>query len=175
MQYEGKMNINHGEIFTSFAWLDSKGVINMDWDGFPAQEGPGAGSSAAGIGSGAGYGGTGGGDGGKAYGSVFTPMHLGSGGGNGQGTGGKGGGYLIWKISKYLELNGLLTANGQDGGGTNAGGGSGGSILIESTNMTGHGEISVFRRARNRRWWRRIWRQGRYTLSLEIHIWWPVF
>ena len=143
VKYEGNMYINHGEIFTSYAWLDSKGVINMDGVGFPPEQGPGAGVTSRGIGTGAGYGGTGGRSGGNAYGSVYTPMHLGSGGGNGQGTGGFGGGYLIWKISKYLELNGLLTANGQEGVGTDAGGGSGGSVLIESTNMTGHGEISV--------------------------------
>ena len=143
VKYQGKLYINHGEIFTSFGSLDSEGEINLDGVGFSAEEGPGAGSSSAGIGSGAGYGGTGGRNGGAAYGSVFTPMHLGSGGGNGSGTGGSGGGYLVWKISKYLELNGRLTANGADGKGSSAGGGSGGSILIESTNMTGHGEISV--------------------------------
>ena len=143
VKYDGIMRINHGEIFTSYGWLDSKGVINMDGVGFPAEQGPGAGITHGGIGSGAGYGGTGGHNGGKAYGSVYTPINLGSGGGNGLGTGGFGGGYLIWKVSKYIELNGLLTANGQDGNGGNAGGGSGGSILIESTNMTGHGEISV--------------------------------
>lgn len=143
VKFEGLMSINHGEILTSLAWLDSKGVIYLDGAGFLAESGPGAGGSRRGIGSGSGYGGIGGRNGGKAYGSVYTPMHLGSGGGNGLGVGGSGGGYLIWKISKYLELNGLLTANGKDGQGGNAGGGSGGSILIQSTNMTGHGEISV--------------------------------
>lgn len=143
VKYYGKLNINHGEIFSTYGWLDSKGVISMDNVGFSAEQGPGSGTTEENIGTGAGYGGTGGHNGGKAYGSVLSPMHLGSGGGNGQGTGGSGGGYLVWKISKYLELNGELTANGKNGEGPNSGGGSGGSILIETTNMTGHGRISV--------------------------------
>ena len=143
VKYLGKMFVNHGEIFTTFAWLDSQGVINLNGVGHGAQTGPGAGTSSGNIGTGAGYGGVGGRNGGKAYGSVYRPWQLGSGGGNGGGTGGSGGGYLVWKVSKELELNGLLTANGQDGRGQDAGGGSGGSMLIETTNMTGHGEISV--------------------------------
>ena len=143
VKYRGKMFINHGEIISTFAWLDSEGVINVDGVGYSAQKGPGAGWSEGAVGTGAGYGGVGGRSGGSAYGSVYTPWHLGSGGGNGRGIGGSGGGYLVWLVSKRLELNGLLTANGQNGRGQDAGGGSGGSMLIETTNMTGHGEISV--------------------------------
>ena len=143
VKYRGKMFVNHGELLSSFAWLDSQGVINLNGVGYGPEKGPGAGRRSTGIGSGAGYGGVGGRDGGQAYGSLFKPMHLGSGGGNGVGIGGSGGGYLVWKVSKRLELNGLLTASGEDGHGSNAGGGSGGSMLIETTNMTGHGNISV--------------------------------
>ena len=53
--------------------------------------------------------------------------------------GGAGGGYLHWKVGKLLEMNGLLAARGLNGTGSNAGGGSGGSILVETTNITGHG------------------------------------
>ena len=143
VKYYGKLAIKHGEILTTFARLDSKGVIDLDRVGNGPEKGPGAGQSIANFGTGAGYGGDGGRNGGEAYGSVFTPRDFGSGGGNGGGTGGSGGGYLILKVSKKIELNGLLTANGENGRGQNAGGGSGGSVLIETTNMTGHGEISV--------------------------------
>lgn len=40
-------------------------------------------------------------------------------------------------------MNGVLSAKGQNGQADNAGGGSGGSIVIKSTNITGHGEINV--------------------------------
>ena len=46
-------------------------------------------------------------------------------------------------VGALLQINGLVSANGLDGSGVGAGGGSGGSILIETTNMTGHGEIAV--------------------------------
>ena len=140
------MRINHGEVLSTFAWLDSQGVFNLDTRGYPAEQGPGAGSSfysSYAIGRGAGHGGRGAHTGGEAYGSVYRPSHLGSGGGNGSGKGGTGGGQLLWEVGKRLELNGLISARGGNGTGSHSGGGSGGSILIKTTNMTGHGEIAV--------------------------------
>lgn len=53
-----------------------------------------------------------------------------------------GGGCLLLRASKLLHLDGLISASGLSGA-SNSGGGSGGSILIKTMNMTGHGEISV--------------------------------
>ena len=146
IKYQGEVRINHGEVLSTFAWLDSQGVFNLDTRGYPAEQGPGAGSSfysSYAIGRGAGHGGRGAHTGGEAYGSVYRPSHLGSGGGNGSGKGGTGGGQLLWEVGKRLELNGLISARGGNGTGSHSGGGSGGSILIKTTNMTGHGEIAV--------------------------------
>lgn len=143
IKYQGKLSMNHGEMFSTFAWLDSQGHFNLNEGGNTAEKGQGAGSTVNSIGLGAGHGGRGARSGGQAYGSVYRPLALGSGGGNGGGTGGTGGGQLLWEVGKRLELNGLVSAIGGTGNGGHAGGGSGGSILIKTTNMTGHGEIAV--------------------------------
>lgn len=147
IKYQGLFHMNHGEVLSSFAWLDSQGHFKLDFGGHPAEKGPGKGSTAihSGItvGTGAGYGGEGSLYGGSSYGSIYKPLALGSGGGNGQGTGGSGGGQLLWDVAKHLELNGLVSGRGANALGSHSGGGSGGSILILTTNMTGHGEISV--------------------------------
>ena len=54
-----------------------------------------------------------------------------------------GGGALQWLVSKKMHLDGLLSAKGADGLNVNSGGGSGGSVLIETMNLTGHGEVNV--------------------------------
>ena len=143
IKYQGKLSMNHGEMFSTFAWLDSQGHFNLNEGGNTAEKGQGAGITVNSIGLGAGHGGRGARSGGQAYGSVYRPLVLGSGGGNGGGTGGTGGGQLLWEVGKRLELNGLVSAIGGTGNGGHAGGGSGGSILIKTTNMTGHGEIAV--------------------------------
>lgn len=147
IKYQGLLHMNHGDVLSSFAWLDSQGHFKLDYGGYEAEKGPGAGGvttrNSLNVGSGAGYGGEGAINGGSSYGSVFKPLSLGSGGGNGQGTGGQGGGQLQWEVAKRLELNGLISARGGKSSGSHSGGGSGGSILIEATNFTGHGEISV--------------------------------
>ncbi|KAK3724602.1 hypothetical protein QZH41_005193 [Actinostola sp. cb2023] len=147
IKYGGIIHMNHGEILSSFAWLNSQGQLILDATGYKSEMGPGAGKTVSSkgkiIGTGAGHGGDGAINGGQPYGSVFRPQVLGSGGGNGQGKGGHGGGQLLWKVGKMLELNGFLYARGENGTGVAAGGGSGGSILIETTNMTGHGVLSV--------------------------------
>lgn len=147
VKYEGLMKINYGSIMSAFAWIESKGHLTLDGTGNAPEKGFGRGKTVANIGTGAGHGGEGGrtssSEGGLPYGSVYSPHLSGSGGGNGQGTGGSGGGVLAWKVSKRFQLNGLLSARGTNAVGLNGGGGSGGSILIETTNMTGHGEISV--------------------------------
>lgn len=68
---------------------------------------------------------------------MYSPVKAGSGGGNGNGTGGSGGGVLYWEVGHLMELNGILAVQGNDGTGTHAGGGCGGSVLIHTTNFTG--------------------------------------
>ena len=147
IKYEGVVTMNHGGIYSSFAWIESEGLLSLDGTGFGPEDGPGKGASSLNAGSGAGHGGEGGltasSSGGLPYDSVYSPHMFGSGGGNGQGMGGSGGGHLFWKVAQRLQVNGLLKAGGTDGQGANAGGGSGGSVLIVTTNMTGHGEIAV--------------------------------
>lgn len=60
------------------------------------------------------------------------------------GTGGQGGGFLCWRVGDLIELDGWIALRGGDGTGTNAGGGSGGSLLIKTYNMTGLHHIHIF-------------------------------
>ena len=148
IKYHSLVNINHGEIHSAWAWVESRGRLVLDGTGHSGEAGIGRGNTLNGVGSGAGHGGQGGSSqkeqrGGVPYGSVYRPLHLGSGGGHGQGKGGAGGGMLLWRVGQQLELDGLVTLRGANGSGTNAGGGSGGSILIETTNITGYGEVNV--------------------------------
>lgn len=147
VKYHAIVNMNHGNIFSSWAWLESRAKILLEGKGFVSESGPGAGKTMNNIGTGAGHGGQGGAHqqgviGGEPYGSVYKPLHFGSGGGNGQGQGGNGGSVLHWRVGQEIELDGLVSVRGLDGQGTNSGGGSGGTILIECTNITGYGEVN---------------------------------
>lgn len=120
--------------------------------------GPGAGRGATGFcestGGGAGHGGAGGNattrnqsPGGPSYGSTLDPIDLGSGGGAagdpGCGPspdGGNGGGAVLLTVGNTATLNGLVTADG-DNGGAGAGGGSGGSINVKAGTLAGSGSI----------------------------------
>ena len=53
-----------------------------------------------------------------------------------------GGGCLLLRTSKLLHLDGLISASGHSATSL-SGGGSGGSVLIETTNMTGHGDVAA--------------------------------
>ena len=148
VKYKGILYMNHAEISSSYAWIESQGTFLLDGKGYAAEEGPGRGFTRNNIGCGAGHGGYGGvvsneANAAEPYDSVYTPREAGSGGGNGLGIGGTGGGTLLWRVGQYIEVNGLLLLNGTDGRGTDAGGGSGGSVIIYTTNITGHGEINV--------------------------------
>jgi len=105
-------------------------------------------------GGGGGYGSNGqnsSGAGGPAYGSATNPTDLGSSGGTGTyhygGTwlGGTGGGALHLNLSGMLTVNGEIAADGNPGTGypgyASGGGGSGGSIWIETNTLTGNGTI----------------------------------
>ena len=147
VKYLGSLYMNDAEIYSSYVWIESQGVFHMNGRGHKAEKGPGAGRTVNNEGYGAAHGGYGGTprpqDASEPYGSVVTPQLPGSGGGNGLGVGGSGGGVLFWKIGQRMELNGLLALQGANGDNYNAGGGSGGSLLIETMNFTGHGEVNV--------------------------------
>ena len=147
VKYRGLLLMNFVLIDSTYAHIESGGEFNMDGIAFGPEEGPGNGTTHGDIGLGAGHGGYGGGPGptigGIPYNTIYSPEEAGSGGGNGGGTGGSGGGFIDWNVGDLIELNGLLSLKGTDGIGGNAGGGSGGSVLIDTTNMTGHGIIAV--------------------------------
>lgn len=115
----------------------------------------GGGGGASHNASGGDGGGGGGGSGGKVYGDQESvSIEIGSGGGGGGtakwggGSGGNGGG-AIWLDAKEINIDGLISADGdyglpgsqtQDGGG---GGGSGGGILIRGKNVNISGTLSA--------------------------------
>jgi len=102
------------------------------------------------------------GKGGSAYGSLLLPNDLGSGGGGAcsyywygycnsrpeyyRAKGGRGGGKVKIEVSNNFTLNGEINASGEDGeckyyGYTAGGGGSGGSVLIQTNIFSGSGKI----------------------------------
>lgn len=92
-------------------------MFHLDGAGEGPENGTAPGVTLNGVGTGAGHGGQGGGSAdisflAHTYGSVYTATDFGSGGGNGGGVGGGGGGVLYWNTSHYMELNGLLAAQG---------------------------------------------------------------
>jgi hypothetical protein len=123
------------------------GTISADGQGYGPQAGPGEGGN---PGGGGGYGGNGGSgysgfgpynNGGPTYGSLLLPTDLGSGGGNDQDyDGGSGGGAIKLTVAQTLVLDGIITSDGQSAG---SGGGSGGSILILASNLTGSGSLQA--------------------------------
>jgi len=144
--------------------IDASSGILADGKGYPGGQGPGAGKedetggggcsgySYCWFGSGGGYGGQGGEgsysgcgatvEGGLSYGSEETPIDFGSGGGI---QGGAGGGVIKISTTNYLNLDGQISANGEDGqrysGCGGSGGGSGGSIYITTNIFEGSGQI----------------------------------
>ncbi|MDD5528737.1 MAG: T9SS type A sorting domain-containing protein [bacterium] len=141
--------------------FDIQGTFSADSAGYLAGEGTGAGTigaSAYGAG-GAGYGGRGGaggcnlqGDtskyGGFAYGNLENPCDMGSGGGNADATykGGAGGGIIRLISSGTINVAGTIKSDGKNGatngGLKSAGGGSGGSVWLQTNKLTGNGLIS---------------------------------
>ncbi|MGI6103244.1 MAG: DUF2341 domain-containing protein [Patescibacteria group bacterium] len=145
--------------------IDANSAITADGQGYTgthrgAGNGPG-GAPAGGIyaGPGGSYGGVGsygredGTDGlpGQSYGDALEPIDLGSAGGSStsmysSGVGGSGGGAIRLDVQGTIELNGEISANGEDGTGSGtygSGGGSGGSIWITAGTLTGGGTIAA--------------------------------
>ena len=132
--------------------------INADTKGYRAGapatvgSGPGAGKNTTSSGAtGGGYGGRGGKVGGMPYGVANAPTDPGSGGGGtyyyaagSLGQGGAGGGLVRIEAAGTVSVNGLISANGEDGSVTSVGGGSGGGVYIVCRNLSGDfGAITV--------------------------------
>jgi len=113
--------------------------------------GPGAGVMAPnGSGSGAGYGGKGGASlsgaaGGPSYGSAAEPIYRGSRGGVYPVLSGfcEGGGAIRLKVTGTLEVDGVLSADGNGALFESGGGGAGGSIWVTARQLKGNGAITA--------------------------------
>ncbi|MDP3728364.1 MAG: hypothetical protein Q8R18_02810 [bacterium] len=120
----------------------SGGLINLSDTGYQNGSGPGTAPSGSND-AGAGYGGLGGEgsstSGGSQYGSVTQPLDLGSGGHSGT-SNGFGAGLLRLNISNTLSINGTIDVGAVSSG---EGGGSGGSIYINTSSFTGVGSLST--------------------------------
>ncbi|MDW8310726.1 MAG: hypothetical protein RMK20_15245, partial [Verrucomicrobiales bacterium] len=111
------------------------GELTVRGRGYAANSGPGAGGVRGDQGSGGGHGGAGGASasgapGGAVYGWEFQPTNHGSGGGaflSGW-PGSEGGGTVRVRTGGPLRVDGVLSAEGNDGWVEHAGGGAGGSI-----------------------------------------------
>jgi hypothetical protein len=127
---------------TGRGYRGGRGAINYD---------PGltlGGQNGSLIQAGGSYGGKGGGyvaaDSGLIYGDPRNPVLLGSGGANFSTTAsGTGGGRVFLRISNSLVVNGSIRADGGLSAGSASGDGSGGSVLIRSSNLAGTGTISA--------------------------------
>lgn len=74
---------------------------------------------------------------GEPYGQIYEPVDRGCNGGSsstGSGTGGRGGGKIYIRVTEELQNDGQISCNGEAGTGA-AGGGSGGSILMDIVNI----------------------------------------
>ncbi|KAL4226615.1 hypothetical protein ACF0H5_014598 [Mactra antiquata] len=139
--------------------VDAGGSINADGLGYRASDennglegthgliNPGRGYEGIFSASGGGHGGSGGrGEGeklgGTAYDDLYDPYQLGSSGG---GTwGGRGGGHIYMDVTNTLQVDGMITADAEDGItvlGEVSGGGSAGSHWINAYRITGFGTI----------------------------------
>ncbi|NOS70465.1 MAG: carboxypeptidase regulatory-like domain-containing protein, partial [Verrucomicrobia bacterium] len=132
--------------------LAAGSVLAADGKGFSRNTGTGRGNSTSNKGSGGGYGGLGGASssgavGGTNYGAASQPVDRGSGGGTGLGSsplGGDGGGAIKLIVGGTLSLDDArLGANGSEGLQDDSGGGSGGSVWITASAITGSGIINA--------------------------------
>ena len=109
--------------------IQSGGRLDGTGGGYSRGLGPGAGTGL----QGGSYGSLGGrATSGKHYGSLYVPRHPGSGGG-----GSAGGSWINITAGRYTKIDGTLTVNGADGNGA----GSGGSLTITTSELTGYGSI----------------------------------
>ena len=130
--------------------ISARGFAGTSAKGGGSGGGTGTRSDSNGGGGGGAYGGNGGAPqstyaGGIAYGAFLQPVDLGSAGGAGfAGVGGAGGGAVRLSVSGTLTVNGTINATGGNGashGYGSSGGGSGGSIWIQTNTLAGGGSI----------------------------------
>ena len=80
----------------------------------------------------------------KPHGSLFRPVDFGTKGCPGYVSGGLGGGSIRILVTNKLYVDGVITAGGADAAtGSEAGGGAGGSILMNAETFEGRGTLSV--------------------------------
>jgi hypothetical protein len=139
----------------SSATIQAGGGIIADFEGGAAGTGQGAGRfysiSPTYPCSGAGHGGNGANSagnlaaGGSAYDYGIQPESVGSGGGTDTpySFGGAGGGGFHLTVSGLLQNDGVISANGGNGGGIGGGGGSGGTIYLTAGVLAGAGTIAA--------------------------------
>ncbi len=139
----------------SNATIEAGGGISVDGKGYPGNQGGGAGRYylSSSSGGGGGHGGSGGSGatgvaGGVGYGTSMTrPTTTGSGGGKdgnySPAIESAGGGGFRLTVNGLLELDGTISANGLPGLVRGAGGGAGGSVLLDVRTLTGSGVISA--------------------------------
>ena len=77
---------------------------------------------------------------GTPFGNLYEPEHFGCRGGGG---GGLGGGVIRMHVTNRLKVDGTLSCNGSPGVQSSSGGGSGGSIWIETNLVLGYGSMQV--------------------------------
>ena len=116
------------------------GSINVDYQGYDHGNGPAKGTP---NNIGGGHGGAGGNQinqlcdtGTNTYGSIINPVNAGSGCGT-KANAGRGGGVAVLKVTGAVTLNGVISANGQYGGGNPASAGAGGSINLTAGSIAG--------------------------------------
>jgi hypothetical protein len=150
--YDGNVAVGLDLTVTGVVWVTSGCEIDADGIGYGPGFGPGPGSSSGSTffdGSGGGDGGSGGMSlsnavGGVCYDSLYQPAFPGSGGGASYaGSGGNGGGLVQITAGGEVEIDGVITANGDNATNPRAGGGSGGGIWISAPSVSGAGSITA--------------------------------
>ena len=160
----GQIRATRFTFITENITIDAGGSLNANYLGYNTSHGfsgsglhglinPGRGYYSRRGGSGAGYGGRSGRGSisggasftGAPYGDLYEPVHFGSAGGSGStaGRGGNGGGVLWFNVTNAMEIDGLISANGEGGPENGAGGGSGGSVWIYCDMLSGRGRIEA--------------------------------
>lgn len=141
------MRVEVGGLITA----SGQGYIGTTTNGCGPGGGTGTRADITGGGGGGAHGGNGGLPqspyaGGFPYGSLAQPVTLGSAGGAGYAANGAAGGGAIRVVTGSLTVDGVLSADGADGGAFSlgaAGGGAGGSLWLETETLAGSGVISA--------------------------------
>ena len=160
----GLMRGSRLTFITENVTIDDGGALVADSLGYNTSHGysgggihgdinPGHGIDSESGGSGAGHGGSGGRGNiqsgaartGFAYDHLYEPNMFGSSGGRGQNgaRGGNGGGVLSMNVTGVIDVDGVVSANGEDVAASGAGGGSGGSIWMYCKTIKGYGKVSA--------------------------------